>query len=296
LPLEDAAELRTITLGGFKMTDLNEEYLEGPGEPFRMQGRETYWQASGKYFIFFCRRFSKWRIAAISAFGQNKDGNCLSFVSDNFPGRDIRSASLTKGWNEVEGEQWVYREEAGVVDVGTLGDQMDREVPAGDAEQEDAEPSKRDAADAEETSKCPVTRGVRKAKAKFVEATKAAGKWVRRLFPKLLSAPHEEDLVPPPGEGGPEEAAAAAMPCDPDTQEGCSFRQKFYIEKQRGATVEGRRQELARLQKMQGAVMKPEQMDWLMSRVDILGKMAKKEDGEEGSALRRVDAEVPKAK
>merc|ERR1719313_244002 len=124
MSLQDAAKLGTVTLGGFKIKDLNEEYLEGPGEAFNMQGRETYWQASGKYFMYYCQRFDKWRIAEISAFSKNMDGQCFAFVSDAYPGRDILNKSLNKGWIEVEDGQWALREDAGVVEVGTLGDQM----------------------------------------------------------------------------------------------------------------------------------------------------------------------------
>merc|ERR1711879_220690 len=74
IPLEQLSNLHLVTLGGFKMPDLNEEYLEGPTEEFSMQGRETYWQESGQYFMYYCIRYAKWRIAALSAFGKNKEG------------------------------------------------------------------------------------------------------------------------------------------------------------------------------------------------------------------------------
>ncbi|CAJ1364590.1 unnamed protein product, partial [Effrenium voratum] len=73
MPWEESAKLRTITLDGFKHQMLNEEYLEGPTRDFQMQGRETYWQASGQYFMYYCQRFRKWRIAEISAFSQNME-------------------------------------------------------------------------------------------------------------------------------------------------------------------------------------------------------------------------------
>merc|ERR1740129_1800639 len=64
----NAGKLRTVTLGGFTKEALNDEYLEGPTEEFDMQGRETYWQAAGQYFMYYCDGFQKWRIAGISAF------------------------------------------------------------------------------------------------------------------------------------------------------------------------------------------------------------------------------------
>ena len=124
MPFEDSAKLRTVSLGGFKNVMLNEEYLEGPNSDFLMQGRETYWQASGQYFMYYCQRFRKWRIAEISAFSRNMDGQCFAFVSDAYPHRDILNKTMLKGFIEVEDGEWVSREDAGVVALGKLGDQM----------------------------------------------------------------------------------------------------------------------------------------------------------------------------
>merc|ERR1712032_1134100 len=98
--------------------------LQGPTEEFFMQGRETYWQASGKYFLYFCQRYEKWRIASIEGFGDNMDGSCYAFVSDSMRGRDIRNRTFSKDWIEVENGQWVHRHDAGVSALGTLGEQM----------------------------------------------------------------------------------------------------------------------------------------------------------------------------
>lgn len=196
---EQAGRLWTVTLSGFKIETLNEEYLEGPTEEFKMQGKETYWQASGQYFMYWCERYRKWRIASIDAFGNNKNGNCFGYVSDAYPNRDIRDTSLIKGWIEVDNGEWVLREDAGVSRLGQLADQMEAahiepDDPTCQAEMEDdvAGDEALPFTEKKRTSRCPM----RRVATKVSEGLVAAGKWIRRLFPKLLGAPPEEDLQP----------------------------------------------------------------------------------------------------
>jgi len=353
MPVEIAAELRTVTLDGFEVNSLNEEYLEGPTPDFQVQGRETYWSSSGKYFLFYCRAFEKWRVADLSGFGQNKADKCLAFVSDTTAGREILNASLIKGFMEVEDDEWVFREDAGVAEVGKLGDQMElEEATSAEADAHCSSPEGK-------RSDCPVMPAVRKAKAHVVEAARAASKWMRRLFPKKLGAPDEEDAIPEvpsalfqqpieigdtvvltSGEdqmrqsfsstgfawddamvamlgqtrkvvnaknngnifaveedevnhnrrfwyfsrkaasqiikqtkAGLSEAESYSQNCDPRTQQGCNFKEKFYIDRQTKATVQERKAELTRLMKLKDVVMKPEQKNWLKARVSILQKM-----------------------
>lgn len=211
LDQEEAAKLRTVTLGGFLIESLNEEYLEGPNAEFEMQGHETYWQSSGSYFMYYCQKFRKWRVAGISAFGHNKNGDCFGFVSDSLPHRDIRNSSFIKGWIEVENGQWKLREEAGVVRLGTLADQLE---PDDNADGEDtigegecsADPDSDSPFTTENKTKksnCPVMPIVRKAGQKVKEAGRVVGTWMRRLFPKLLA--------PPPSEEDTETRSAAAQ-------------------------------------------------------------------------------------
>jgi len=195
LSLEVAGKLRTVSFGGFTTEALNEEFLEGPGEEFEVQGKETYWQVSGKYFLFWCQRFKKWRIAGISAFGKNKNGNCYGFVSDGIADRDINDPSLIKGWIEVEHGKWEPRHNAGVISIGTMQDQFDALAAEAGNDNETGECSAEGGESGEggEKSNCPVMPTVRKVGAKLAEAAKMAGKWVQRLFPSLLPAPSEAD-------------------------------------------------------------------------------------------------------
>lgn len=288
MSIDTAGQLHSVTLGGFKMSSINEEYLEGPGEDFMMQGRETYWQASGKYFMYWCKRFSKWRIAEISAFGNNMDGNCFAFVSDGHPGREIRNKSLIKGWIEVEDGQWAHRENAGVVQVGKLSEQIEEQEEYEEVVEEgscDSTAAGSAFGEEKDKSNCPVMPHVRKAKKKVLHAAKAAGKWIRRLFPNYLGAPDEEDAIPEEGESNAlfEEASSEAVDdptegCQPDTQAGCNFKEKFYVEKQQKVTPEKRKAELLRLVRMRGVTMKPDQEEWVNARTSILKKMVKKDE------------------
>merc|ERR1712066_260805 len=51
-----------------------------------------------------------------------------------------------------------------------------------------------------------------------------------------------------------------------------------YVEKQSKNTAEKRKSELKRLEGMQGGEMKPENKNWLMSRIKILKKMVKNDE------------------
>lgn len=206
---EQAGRLKTVKLGGFKMEEFNEEFLEGPGLAFFVQGKRTFWQASGQYFLYWCQRFQKWRIAGISGFSKNKNGNCLAFVSDGLPSRDILNASLIKGWLEVEGGEWKVRQDAGVVAIGTLADQFREAEDNATEEVADCDADNETEGEGifktkQKKSNCPVMPVVRKVKEKVkekvVEATEAASKWVRRLFPQLMgpaaAEPSQEESQP----------------------------------------------------------------------------------------------------
>eukprot|EP00930_Biecheleria_cincta_P047832 TRINITY_DN3322_c0_g1_i2.p1 TRINITY_DN3322_c0_g1~~TRINITY_DN3322_c0_g1_i2.p1 ORF type:complete len:354 (+),score=78.53 TRINITY_DN3322_c0_g1_i2:47-1063(+) len=293
IPLEESAELTTITLHGFKMADINEEYLEGPTKDFNVQGRETFWQASGQYFMYYCKRFSKWRIAQISAFSQIMDGQCFAFVSDAHPHRDILNQTYLKGFIEVDNGQWVMREDAGVGQIGKLGDQME-------AEEDEAEVAgcddDDDAGDAD-TSKCPVMPAVRKVKKEVFKAAKSAGNWARRLTAKYLGTPEDEDSVPDEFNPLFDTEEASGSGCEPDTLKGCSIKEQFYIQKQGNKTREERVEERKRLVKLTDVVMKPDKKDWLTARLQILSRMNRKyekgaDDPQQPAANTEKEAEL----
>jgi len=209
---DEAGKLITVRFDGFRMTQFNEEFLEGPGESFSVQGKPSFWQASGKYFLYWCDRFKKWRIAGISGFDQNKNGNCLAFASDGIPERDILNASLIKGWLEVENGKWEVRKDAGVAALGKLSDQFAATESSDEASEDDAEGDDNATEAAAECASqetegggfegsqnkanCPVMPVVRKVKQKVKEKVVAAGaaasQWVRMLLPQLLGPAGQE--------------------------------------------------------------------------------------------------------
>eukprot|EP00930_Biecheleria_cincta_P047831 TRINITY_DN3322_c0_g1_i1.p1 TRINITY_DN3322_c0_g1~~TRINITY_DN3322_c0_g1_i1.p1 ORF type:complete len:357 (+),score=78.46 TRINITY_DN3322_c0_g1_i1:47-1072(+) len=279
IPLEDSAKLTTISLSGFEKADINEEYLEGPTNDFIVQGRETFWQASGQYFMYYCKRFSKWRIAQISAFSQIMDGQCFAFVSDAQPHRDILNQTYLKGFFEVADGQWVVRENAGVAQIGKLGDQMDAE----EYEAEVAGCDDDDDAGDEDTSKCPVMPAVRKVKREVFKAAKSAGNWARRLTARYLGAPEDEDAVPDdfnPLFKTEVTEDVTGSECEPDTLKNCSIKEQFYIQKQGNKTREERERERKRLSKLITVVMKPDKKNWLMAQLQILSRMNGKSEEE----------------
>lgn len=67
--------------------------------------------------------------------------------------------------------------------------------------------------------------------------------------------------------------------CDvTDPGEGCSDKEKAYIEKMKDKTAEERLAQLERLTKMQGSSMKAELKQWLNQRVRILTGLGKGSD------------------
>ena len=64
--------------------------------------------------------------------------------------------------------------------------------------------------------------------------------------------------------------------CDPNTLTGCNDKQKAYIEKQSKLQSADKQKELKRLQGLEGGQMKPDNRNWLLSRIRLLTKMVKR--------------------
>lgn len=192
LPEEVAAKHRIITLVGFTQDALNDAYLEGPTKEFVLMDNPTFWNANGEYFLYYCQRFAKWRISAVSGWADNAGGSCLAFASDTVKQRDIFGAkNWAKGWIEVEDGEWKQRPEAGVESMELLGEHLPGGSEDPDNENEACDTAAGDG-DGKENSSCPVMPVVRKARDKAKKAGKKAARWamrwVRRLFP-LLAPP-----------------------------------------------------------------------------------------------------------
>lgn len=173
---EELSELAMVEMTGFAIEPMNDEFLEGPTLDFHMQGEKTYWSANGEYFLYRCDRFKKWRIAGISGFLQNKMGECLAFVSDAYPNRDILDPELIKGWIEVEEGQWVVRDNAGVNKLGRLADSpvMKNRTETDDDDEEYTD-----------NSTCPVMPTMRRFGRKAKKKAKEVATYIGRMFPAL---------------------------------------------------------------------------------------------------------------
>lgn len=69
-----------------------------------------------------------------------------------------------------------------------------------------------------------------------------------------------------------EEAGKTSL-CAAATGAGCSEREKEFIAKMASSSFDSQKSQLARLQGMNGASMKPELKDWLSRRIKILKQL-----------------------
>ena len=113
---------------------------------------------------------------------------------------------------------------------------------------------------------CDASGGV-KARDEALKVAKQAGKWARRLFPQYLGAPEEDDMMENP-------LFSSERPCNVNTFTGCcSFKEQFFVEKQRNRSAEEQKSELRRLEGLQTVVMKENQKLWLQRRLEILKQL-----------------------
>eukprot|EP00656_Telonema_subtile_P000203 TRINITY_DN10102_c0_g1_i2.p1 TRINITY_DN10102_c0_g1~~TRINITY_DN10102_c0_g1_i2.p1 ORF type:complete len:238 (-),score=80.83 TRINITY_DN10102_c0_g1_i2:253-966(-) len=69
----------------------------------------------------------------------------------------------------------------------------------------------------------------------------------------------------------------SAITCNPADGQGCNDKEKAFAEKQKANDSEKIAKELARLERMKGAQMKPSLQEWLSRRINILSKLSKAE-------------------
>eukprot|EP00441_Pelagodinium_beii_P027267 CAMPEP_0197664568 /NCGR_PEP_ID=MMETSP1338-20131121/58718_1 /TAXON_ID=43686 ORGANISM="Pelagodinium beii, Strain RCC1491" /NCGR_SAMPLE_ID=MMETSP1338 /ASSEMBLY_ACC=CAM_ASM_000754 /LENGTH=646 /DNA_ID=CAMNT_0043243243 /DNA_START=54 /DNA_END=1991 /DNA_ORIENTATION=+ len=116
--------LRGIKLGGFANEGLNALFVEKPAPALAVNGRETYWPASGDYFIYRSASTNTWGVGKAKRFQQIKDGksNGLAHSPEGYEiWVDVNEVPSTpsnskKSWREwdVELSKWVARDGAGV--------------------------------------------------------------------------------------------------------------------------------------------------------------------------------------
>jgi len=109
---------RTITLSGFKNESMNKIYQESRDE--LIDGREIYLSSDGQHFIFWCQGETRWKGSATDFLPKIRKGKSFSFLGSP-QGADILSPGLLKCWQEWFDNKWIYRPEAGVSHIGTVG-------------------------------------------------------------------------------------------------------------------------------------------------------------------------------
>lgn len=101
---EDALVQKSITtveFHGFTMKELNTRYYLRPDE--MIQGRPSYWDTSGVYFIYWQQQTRRWAICDLKCMDAVRDGQCpgWAYRSD---GSHFANAC---GWMEMRANQWV---------------------------------------------------------------------------------------------------------------------------------------------------------------------------------------------
>ncbi|CAJ1367317.1 unnamed protein product [Effrenium voratum] len=119
--------LRAVKLGGFQNDGLNALYVERPSEAFRVNDRETYWPASGYYFIYRSRSTSTWGIGKAKRFDAIKEGksNGVAHSPEGYElWLEVNEGQATRktNWREwdIQMNKWVTRAGSGVLSRGKV--------------------------------------------------------------------------------------------------------------------------------------------------------------------------------
>lgn len=111
-----SAAFKTLTLRGFVKQELNLDYIERREPFFTVNGRETFWAAGSLFFIYWCKKETRWKCARAEDLQRVQAGGSLGFIGSPV-GTDLMDLPLRLGWHEWDGFAWVRRPEAGVVGV-----------------------------------------------------------------------------------------------------------------------------------------------------------------------------------
>jgi len=113
---EQEAPLRRVSLVGFARGGLNAGYLERRQAEFSVSGGPTYWSNDGHFFLFWCRKESRWKASRASDLEKVKAGSSASYAAAPL-GANLLSPSLLRGWREWDGAAWRPRSLAGVASI-----------------------------------------------------------------------------------------------------------------------------------------------------------------------------------
>lgn len=120
-------QLRAVKLGGFNNDFLNVLFVERPSPNFRVNGRETYWPASGQYFIYRSASTNTWGIAKAKRFQAIKESksNGVAHSPEGYElWVEVNEAQSTRktNWREwdINTNRWVTRPGSGVLSRGKV--------------------------------------------------------------------------------------------------------------------------------------------------------------------------------
>jgi len=89
-----------VLFAGFGKTELNTTYAERPEE--QIQGKETYWDPSGEYFLYFQSSMQRWAVCDKASLSAAQSG-----LSPGWAYRtDSSHFAKTSGWMEAWGRDW----------------------------------------------------------------------------------------------------------------------------------------------------------------------------------------------
>lgn len=93
--------VETIEFQGFAMKDLNARYHLRPEE--HIQGKSSYWAASGVYFIYWQQGMSRWAICDLKCLDSVRAGSCPGWAFREDSGHPANAS----GWKEARDGDWL---------------------------------------------------------------------------------------------------------------------------------------------------------------------------------------------
>jgi len=111
------ATSRMVTLDGFTAACLNVRFSERRGAECVINGHETFWSVDGEYFLFWCKKECRWKLASSNDLERNRTGGSAA-VAAAPACEDLLRPTLLKGWHEWQGKAWVKKAAAGVAQLG----------------------------------------------------------------------------------------------------------------------------------------------------------------------------------
>lgn len=101
----------TIEFSGFTMKELNTRYFLRPNEV--IQGKPSYWDKSGVYFVYWQRQMNRWAICDLKCLQAVREGQCPGWAYRS----DANYFANAAGWMERRAEVWA----AAVIETAVIG-------------------------------------------------------------------------------------------------------------------------------------------------------------------------------